>query len=450
MVATAASGFALEAGWQRYKVAFQYVGTHYSGWQRNPTAPRPAVQDVVEAAVRALVGEENASPCFVSSRTDAGVHALRNVLHVDLRRRARQVGPEALAPHPPQVVRRALNARLRGTQVAVLDVAAVDADAAAGFHARFSARERRYVYRLVTGRSAFEADRAWCVGRPLDVERMRAAAAALVGRHDFSSFRGGDCQAASPVRTVREVSIRRVEPELLPLLHPAEAAGGYGQLLHVHVRAESFLHHMVRNMVGALQAVGSGRLPVDAMRQILEVRSLGLWACDGRHEMRPAHRPPSQRSRPRTGRRRPRWPRRRACTCRTCSTRRIWRRSSEKRRKEGTVCKNCRRPTTKSKATACLAMADQILFSVVVFPPSCHCSTSWFCTLAFVASRLPFQQAAERADGRGEAGILLALARDPDRLALHLDLGLALQQPQGALELALHRRLLQVRLLGCV
>ena len=86
--------------------------------QRNPLAPRPAVQDVVEAAVRALVGEGNASPCQVSSRTDAGVHALRNVLHVDMCRRARQdVGAEPLEPHPPEVVRRALNARLRGTQV---------------------------------------------------------------------------------------------------------------------------------------------------------------------------------------------------------------------------------------------------------------------------------------------------------------------------------------------
>lgn len=90
----------------------------HSNDQRNPLAPKPAVQDVVEAAVRALVGEGNCSPCQVSSRTDAGVHALRNVLHVDLCRRARQhVGAEALEPHPPEIVLRALNARLRGTQV---------------------------------------------------------------------------------------------------------------------------------------------------------------------------------------------------------------------------------------------------------------------------------------------------------------------------------------------
>lgn len=107
----------MEAGWQRYRVAFQYVGTPYSGWARNPLAAKTSVQDVMEAAVRALVGEGNASPCQVSSRTDAGVHALRNVLHVDLCRRARQTGEEALDPHPPEVVRRALNARLRGSQV---------------------------------------------------------------------------------------------------------------------------------------------------------------------------------------------------------------------------------------------------------------------------------------------------------------------------------------------
>lgn len=182
----------MEAGWQRYRIRFQYVGTLYSGWAKNPNATRPSVQDVMEGAVRELVGEGNASPCQVSSRTDAGVHALSNVLHVDMRRRARHVGEAALDPHPPEVVWRACNARLRDTQVRVLDVAAVDA---AAFHARFSARERRYVYRLVTGRSVLEAGRAWCVGHPLDVESMQRAAEALVGRHDFTSFRGRDCQA---------------------------------------------------------------------------------------------------------------------------------------------------------------------------------------------------------------------------------------------------------------
>ena len=221
---------------QRYKVAIQYLGTRYHGWQRNQQATCVAVQDVLEKAIQEFVGPDNHSPCFISSRTDAGVHAIRNVLLVDLCRRARQVG-EVLEPHPPETVGRALNAFLKDNDVRVLDVAAVPHEGPEGFHARFCAKERRYVYRLVTGHSAFETNRAWCIGHELDVDAMRTAARVLVGKKlDFSSFRGADCQAKSPVKTLYEIEVVRARREL-----PQPPA--YGEVIHVRVRAPSFLYH---------------------------------------------------------------------------------------------------------------------------------------------------------------------------------------------------------------
>ncbi len=200
------------------------------------------------------------------------------MLHIDLCRRARHVG-EVLEPHAADTVCSALNAKLRGHhQLRVLDVKAVDHEGPEVFHARFCARERRYVYRLVTGHSAFEQDRAWCIGHPLDLEAMREAARVLVGEKlDFSSFRGGDCQAKSPVKTLHSIEVVRARPELLQ-------PSAYGEAVHVHVRAPSFLYHQVRNIVGALHAIGVGQLPVMAMHEILEAKNRSLAP-----RMAPAH-----------------------------------------------------------------------------------------------------------------------------------------------------------------
>lgn len=199
-----------------------------------------------------------------------GVHALHNVLHVDLLRRARQVG-EVLEPHAPETVCRALNALLRGSGVQILDCQAVPREGQGSFHARFAAKERKYAYRLLTGRSVFEAERAWCLDlqssqQKLNVEAMHAAAQVLVGqRYDFSSFRGKDCQAKSPIKMIRSIDVVRIRPEL-------SHTETFGELIHVHVCAKSFLYHMVRNIVGAVTAVGMGQLPFDAMKDILEAR----------------------------------------------------------------------------------------------------------------------------------------------------------------------------------
>lgn len=270
---------------QRYKIALQYLGTNYSGWQRSPTGAKPAVQDVVELALDRFVGEGNwRNPIQCSSRTDAGVHALRNVMHVDLRRRSRQLGKD-MEHHSPERVYGGLNAFLKGSQVHVLAVDAVPGeeveDETQAFHARFSARERRYIYRLRTDYNVFEKDRAWCVGpgrQALDIDAMRKASQVLVGpKQDFTSFRGKDCQAKSPAKTIRKIEVVQAFSELASD-YPAQlhTAAGYGdlqeQVIHIHVHAESFLYHMVRNITGTLYAIGSGRLPVSAMEEILVAR----------------------------------------------------------------------------------------------------------------------------------------------------------------------------------
>lgn len=205
----------------------------------------------------------------------AGVHALHNVLHLDLIRRARQVG-DVREPHTPETVRRALNHLLQGSEIQVLNCRAVAREGAEAFHARYGALERRYIYRLLSGRSVFEAKRAWCLGlnvteRRLDVAAMHAAAQALVGEHmDFTSFRGKDCQAQSPVKIIRSIDVVHASPDPF---HPHATCG---DIVHVCVRAHSFLYHMVRNITGALHAVGLGRLPPSAILDILRARDRGI------------------------------------------------------------------------------------------------------------------------------------------------------------------------------
>ncbi|TFJ87159.1 hypothetical protein NSK_001491 [Nannochloropsis salina CCMP1776] len=260
---------------QRYRLAIQYNGTPYSGWQKGADSLKPAVQDVLESAIHSFVGKDNCGVCQISSRTDSGVHALHNVLHLDLIRRARQVG-DVREPHTPETVRRALNHLLQGSEIQVLNCRVVAREGAEAFHARYGALERRYIYRLLSGRSVFEAKRAWCLGlnvteRRLDVAAMHAAAQALVGEHmDFTSFRGKDCQAQSPVKIIRSIDVVHASPDPF---HPHATCG---DIVHVCVRAQSFLYHMVRNITGALHAVGLGRLPPSAILDILRARDRGV------------------------------------------------------------------------------------------------------------------------------------------------------------------------------
>ena len=217
-------------------VTLEYDGGAFVGWQRQDNGP--SVQQAVETAVARFCGD--AVAVHGAGRTDAGVHARGQVAHFDLARDA-----------ACDTVRDAVNFHLRPAPVAVLAVKPVDGD----FHARFSAVERVYEYRILNRRPppALDRDRVWWIPRSLNAPAMATAATVLVGRHDFSTFRAAQCQARSPVKTLDALDVRRD-----------------GETVWITARARSFLHHQVRNMVGTLRWVGEGRWGVDDVRAALE------------------------------------------------------------------------------------------------------------------------------------------------------------------------------------
>jgi len=222
----------------RYKLVIEYDGTPFAGWQIQ--ANGPSVQGTLAAAIEAFCGDR--VQIQGAGRTDAGVHALGQVAHVDL---AKDTDPET--------VRDALNAHLRPHPIAVLTAEIVAPD----FDARFSATRRHYLYRIVNRRAdlAIDRQRAWRIARPLDARAMQVAAQRLVGKHDFTTFRAAECQAKSPVKTLDRLDVEREGDELL-----------------VHAGARSFLHHQVRSMVGSLALVGEGKWSTADLAHALAAR----------------------------------------------------------------------------------------------------------------------------------------------------------------------------------
>ncbi|RWR31753.1 tRNA pseudouridine(38-40) synthase TruA [Sinirhodobacter populi] len=226
----------------RYALKIEYDGAPFAGWQRQ--AEQPSVQGAIEAALARL--EPGPHTIAAAGRTDAGVHATAQVAHADL---ARDWDPFRLSE--------ALNYHLKPAPVAILAAARVEDD----FHARFSALERRYLFRLIARRAPVTHDRGlvWQVLNPLDAEAMRAGAAYLIGHHDFTTFRSSLCQAKSPVKTLDEIRI-----EEIPLPH--------GREYRFHLRARSFLHNQVRSIVGTLERVGAGSWAPEDVRAALMAR----------------------------------------------------------------------------------------------------------------------------------------------------------------------------------
>jgi tRNA pseudouridine38-40 synthase len=222
----------------RFKLTLEYDGGPFVGWQRQDNGP--SVQQTLEEAIFGFSGERVTS--FAAGRTDAGVHALGQVVHFDLAR-------ETTAA----TVMDAVNFHLKPNPIAVLAAEIAPED----FHARFSAKARAYRYRILNRRAplALERGRAWQVQPPLDEAAMQAAADRLVGHHDFTSFRSSICQAASPEKTLDRLAVRRE-----------------GELLSIEAGARSFLHHQVRNMVGTLKLVGEGKWTADDVAAALAAR----------------------------------------------------------------------------------------------------------------------------------------------------------------------------------
>lgn len=224
----------------RFALKIEYDGAPFSGWQRQ--ADRPSVQQAVEEALAKL--EADVPSIVTAGRTDAGVHAMAQVAHCDLGK-----------DWKPFKLMEALNHHLRPDPVAILAVAKVDDD----FSARFSAQERRYLYRVLNRRQppTYLRGQLWKVPYPLDIPAMQEAAAHLIGLHDFTTFRSVMCQAKSPVKTIDEVSINAVEtPE--------------GREVQFRFRARSFLHNQVRSIVGSLERVGAGSWTPEDFKTALE------------------------------------------------------------------------------------------------------------------------------------------------------------------------------------
>ena len=220
----------------RYKLTIEYDGAPFVGWQWQRTGT--SVQQVLMEAVRKFCGE--AAEVQGAGRTDAGVHALGQVAHVDIAKEA-----------TTDTVRDAINFHCQPWPVSVLKAEAAPDD----FHARFSAIGRRYRYRIVNRRArlALDAGRAWQVQVPLDAAAMHQAAQLLVGHHDFSGFRSAQCQAKSPLKTLDRLDVSRLGEEIV-----------------IEAAARSFLHNQVRIMIGTLKRLGEGKLGQDRIRAALD------------------------------------------------------------------------------------------------------------------------------------------------------------------------------------
>jgi tRNA pseudouridine38-40 synthase len=227
----------------RIALGIEYDGREFCGWQSQPGGC--GVQDALERALSGICG--HAVRVAAAGRTDSGVHASGQVAHFD-----------TASERPLTAWTRGANSALP-EGVAVTWAQPVDD----GFHARFSATGRAYTYRLLNrpARPGLDAGRVGWFHRPLDLERMRAAAALLLGRHDFSAFRAAECQAETPVRELRRLDIER-----------------RGELIEFHLAANAFLQRMVRNLVGSLVYVGKGRHPPCWIAEVLARRDRSLAA----------------------------------------------------------------------------------------------------------------------------------------------------------------------------
>lgn len=236
----------------RLALGLEYRGTHYCGWQTQLTGC--AVQDHLEQALEKFLGKKVSTTC--AGRTDAGVHAMAQVVHLD------------------SEVERDDISWVRGTNSNLpSDIRVVWAKpVVANFHARFSARARSYRYLLLNDAvesATFNGLVGWFHGA-LDIDKMQEAAQLLVGEHDFSSFRSVQCQAKSPVKLVREASVESRTTSV----HAGETKG----LMVFAFHANAFLHHMVRNIVGELVYVGAGRRSLAEFRRVLAARDRTLAA----------------------------------------------------------------------------------------------------------------------------------------------------------------------------
>lgn len=225
---------------QRYKLILEYDGTDYCGFQKQFDITKESIEENLQEAIFQL-SQENVK-IVACGRTDAGVHATGQVVHFDMMKKLQEF----------QVVM-ALNHYLRNKNISVLFCQIVDEN----FHARFGATMRHYRYVIVnrTAPLSLQRNRAWHLSKNLNIEEMQQAADLLIGQHDFSSFRDADCQGTTPIKSIKQLKITKNADEIF-----------------IDISAKSFLHHMVRNIVGTLFWVGCKKISVSDFKNILEAK----------------------------------------------------------------------------------------------------------------------------------------------------------------------------------
>jgi tRNA pseudouridine38-40 synthase len=221
----------------RYKITIEYLGAGFVGWQRQHNGL--SVQQVIEQAIFDFSGRK--TTIYGAGRTDAGVNAFGQVAHFDLE-----------TDYSLTRMRSSLNHFLKPYRVVVLDVEIVNAE----FHARFSASCRSYVYHILnrSAHAAIDYDRMWYIQKPLMVELMQEAAQYFIGTHDFTTFQSIGCWAKSPIKTLNNITVQKIDDKII-----------------IYLEAQSFLYHMVRNIVGSLVNVGLGKWPSLKIPQMLEL-----------------------------------------------------------------------------------------------------------------------------------------------------------------------------------
>jgi len=223
----------------RYALTIEYDGSPFHGWQvqNNITT----VQGVIFEAIKKF--DVNCKNFIGAGRTDAGVHAIGQVAHVDL-----------ATKHDCETVRRAINYYLSKYPISILSASTVDEE----FHARFSAKKRHYTYKIFSRKTdlTFERTQYWHVRHILNISNMEFAANYLIGKHDFSTFRSSICQASSPVKTIDTINIQSEKIR-------------DGIVYQLNFSARSFLHHQVRSIVGCLEKVGCGKWVPEKTQEIL-------------------------------------------------------------------------------------------------------------------------------------------------------------------------------------
>lgn len=226
----------------RYKATIEYDGSGFFGWQRQPD--RISIQERLELALLPL--SKRLTTIHGAGRTDTGVHAVAQVAHFDLDRDI-----------DPFVIQQCMNHYLADVPISVLLIEKVPDS----FHARFSAKQREYVYKILNRRAkpSLLLNKAWWVQRPLDEAKMHSAALNLLGTHDFSAFRAQGCQAKSPIKTVIDTGVTRT-----------------GDIVEFYIKADAFLYHQVRNMIGSLYNVGSGKWTEDEFVDVFHNRNRAI------------------------------------------------------------------------------------------------------------------------------------------------------------------------------